>query len=190
MEMGDNNVRLIETKQFLAEMAGINKIAAEQVELGYSASRIGLDGRALIGPKSLGLQLLIRLKDSEGALLDEIAFWSKLVARLAPDPSNFDLVSNPPSSGKRSYYLAETMAKIIAADLGLPYASTFTNLSERKNRASMQAKLRELKKYRYDGEPGKRILMVDDARCTGLTALACVEAAAGCAMYFIFLYGS
>jgi predicted amidophosphoribosyltransferase len=113
--------------------------------------------------------------------------------------ATFDLVTCPPSSGKRDHYLAQALAEGVAQHLGVPFESVFFNPDPRGHRASMQEKLREADgpdaaRYVYDREPdGMHILLVDDAICTRQTALRCVQAAQGQGaspdlLYFVVIY--
>lgn len=150
-------------------------------EWGYSIRRGSQAGRALLHTRTGGAELVKRLKDAEGALTAETAFWCSLLARLARDSGlAFDVVTHPPSSGKREHHLATQMAGMVATELGLPTESRFRNLAPRGHRASMAAKLLETGGYAYDATPaGATVLLVDDLYCTGRTVARCAEVARG-----------
>lgn len=161
--------------------------------IGYSACRPTVIGRALLSHRQAGLNLVTRLKDSEGALREEAEFWTGQVLQMLPafGEVSFSCVTNPPPSVKHGWHLATAMARIAADVTGLSYRALFQTDKPRGHRASMQEKLREDTEYQYLIEPsGSTVLVIDDVMCTGKTAERCVRAAEGDSLLFLFLYRS
>ena len=112
-------------------------------EIGYSVGDVRLNGRALLSARNCGVELIYRLKDTRPLLVDEISFWGRMLAKLAPPDT--EIVTHAPSSGKRpdNEHLATLLAQSCAAELNKPFASMFINRSPRGNRGSWQTKLAE-----------------------------------------------
>lgn len=166
----------------LAELAGEETEENKPgVPCGYSCVRPGIrSGRALMtSTTSNAKRLIMRLKDSEGRLREEIGFWAAQLASLARNMDGpWDAVTCPPSSGKRSYSLAEQLAGMTARCLDMPFFPCFVNPTPRGNRQNMVRKLQEEAEYEFHPPiPLKTLLVVDDYFCTGMTALRCVRAA-------------
>ena len=181
------------TSYFDLPVVGASDDIAGSFPIGYSACRSTVTGRALLSSRQGGLSLVTRLKDSEGALQDEVEFWTGQVLQMLPalGELSFSCVANPPPSGKHEWHLATAMAQIAARMTGLPYKMLFQADEQRGHRASMQEKLRENIEYQYLSEPsGSTILVIDDVMCTGKTAQRCVRAAEGDSLRFLFLYRS
>lgn len=162
-------------------------------EIGYSVGDARLNGRALLSARNCGVELIYRLKDTRPLLADEIAFWGRMLAKLAPPDT--EIVTHAPSSGKRpdNEHLATLLAQSCAAELNRPFASMFINHAPRGNRGSWQTKLaeREANLYGYTGPGnGTNVLIVDDVVFTRSTAYRCRDAAieAGDKCVFAVLY--
>lgn len=157
--------------------------------LGYALGRPDLAGRALLTAASCGVELVYRLKDRPAELGDEIAFWGGLLARLAEGQA-FDVVTHAPSSGKRppGEHLATLLARSCAAALGCRCETLFVNDAPRCHRASIHEKLREQNTYRYLGEAGLHLLLVDDVIHTGSTMRRCWAAAGDAQLFALVLY--
>lgn len=167
-------------------LQSVRPVAASS-PLGFALTRPGVRGQALLRTGCGGMELVKRLKDAEGALAEETAFWVRQMLPLAAGVKA-SVVTAPPSSGKRAHHLATDMAQMVAAELDLPYRALFVNPNPRGNRAGMVSKLREVTTYEYGEQPaGRRVLVVDDAYCTGSTALRCVRAAQGDQLWFVAL---
>jgi len=159
-------------------------------DIGYSCKDRDIVGRALLDHRSRGGELVKRLKDGEGKLADEVTFWGHLLATMVSGfPGTFSLVTCPPSSGKREFYLAAALAQTVANDLGMEYCPLFINPTPRGHRATLHEKLRELIEYQYLRKAdGTSIFVVDDTKFTGMTARRCLSAGAGDLLCFCFLY--
>lgn len=173
---------------------GLSKVQPVEVErcAGYRFNCNAIHGLYLISARNAGKSLLIRLKDSEGALLSEIEFWAGAMASMLDSFAGFDCVSYPPSSEKRNYYLARKLAEVVADRAGLPVHEHYHNNHPRGNRATITAKLAEVKDYSFVETEGecKNILVVDDAISTRKTADACISAAGNRSLFWLFLYAS
>jgi len=173
---------------------GLQKVLPVEVDrrAGYLFNSNLIHGLFLVSQRNAGKLLLIRLKDSEGALLNEIEFWAGAMASMLDSFTGFDCVSYPPSSEKRSYYLARKMAEVVAKKADLPIHEHYKNNHPRRNRAKIYAKLAEIKDYSFIESEGacQNILMVDDAISTRKTADACISAAGNRSLFWLFLYAS
>lgn len=172
--------------------------------LGYRRMVDGLRCFCLMRGKQAGNLWVMFLKDHFEEYPALVDFWGGILARLAERHGvAFDMVTCPPSSGKRRAYLAGALAQTVARQLGAPYEVCFSNPDPRGHRASMQEKLREADgpqaaRYLYEKEPdGEAVLVVDDAMVTRRTALRCVDAAQEAArqsgaepdsLYFVVIY--
>lgn len=159
-------------------------------DVGYSLGTHDLDGRALLSPQSLGVELIYRLKDERPAA--EIAFWGRVLAMLAPDRP-WAAVTHAPSSGKRppDQHLATLLCGAVAGALSVPAVDALSNPRPRGNRGSRAAKLLERTEnpFTWNGPIGD-VLIVDDVIFTRSTAMRCADAAtgAGARPYLLILY--
>ena len=163
-------------------------------QAGYELKDKNLPGRALLCAKNIGFDLVVRLKDN--LPMDEISFWGKQLAKLIPDVMNIDLITSAPSSGKRpqDQHLAMLLAKQVADHLGKPFALTIVNNNQRKRRGNYVTKLQELTdnnhQFKYQGQQGKSIVIVDDVIYTRSTMTRCFMAVreANCNPFAVVLY--
>lgn len=165
----------------------------KKTRIGYNINREGIHGLILLNQAQLGKNLVMRLKDNGDNLKEEVIFWAmQLVDMLkANEMTSFDLVSNPPSSGKSSYHLATVLAQFIAKELKIIYQDLFRNNAPRGYRAALQTKLQETKDYIYLKTPNSsKILVIDDAIHTRRTARECLDVAYGDHLFWCFLYGN
>lgn len=172
------------------DLATLGEVVAPAPPVGYGLGYIDMAGRALLSARSCGVDIVYRLKDTRPMLTGEIAFWGGLLAKLT-EGRTFDAVTHAPSSGKRpaGEHLATLLAHGCAAALSLPCASLFVNEAPRGHRASIHEKLREVGGYRYTGEAGRRLVVVDDVVYTGSTARRCMAAVGGAVeLFFAVLY--
>lgn len=138
-------------------------------------------GRALMR-NPVGIALVQRLKDADGALPDEVAFWVSLLAEMAWSYGPFGAVTCPPSSGKyaRRTHLATDLAHGVSDRLGVPFQACFTDPDPRGHRASVHEKLREESRaYLFKPPDAWPLLVVDDAVTTGSTFDRCQDACSG-----------
>ena len=148
---------------------------------------------SLLGPKNLGYGLVTRLKDTMSPQSEEVRFWASQLAEIIDVrfEGQIHYVTHPPSSGKREFHLATHLARHVAEQLEMPYASLFSNPNERGHRASLHEKLREAGEavYEYGRKPDRsHILVIDDVIYTRGTANRCIKAARGDRLSFVVLY--
>lgn len=166
-----------------------NKIGSAR---GYSFARENIPIVGLLSSRNFGIELVKRMKDSDGALVGEVEFWGGVLAELFRDKNwNVEAVTYPPSSGKREYYLARCLAESCARVLGLSCLDLFVNLEPRKHRATLHEKLRETKKYALrETHNLQSVLILDDAIYTGKTIKACSDLLPNVSVYGIVLSGA
>lgn len=159
---------------------------------GYSFSRYGIVITSLLSSRNYGVELVKRLKDAEGRNPDEVEFWGKQLGRLVRQKDwQCDIVTYPPSSEKRNYYLALHLAEACANEIEAKCIDMFVNRQPRGHRATYQEKLREQKAYALKTQRNfDTVLIIDDAIQTGLTLAACAALLNGAKVYAAILAGA
>lgn len=183
--MDDWSAYLQSALEITADQAGV------AVEAGYkrTGKNDGISGVILLGQKQFGKELVMRLKDNGQDLPGEVEFWGNLLARLVT--GQFDYITAPPPSKRFDFHLATTLAKIVGQVLDIEFRRLFTNDKPSGKKTYLPDKLTEEKIYGYLVEPsGKNILVVDDVIYTRKTAMACINAARGDSLRFVWLYGA